>query len=268
MSTREGCPGGPADRGRASALGRVADLAGVDRAVLGDVAKKALRAVALPSEYVGEHAHLSYAATTYGVQGATVDAAHTILSDATSAAGVYVGMIRGRETNRLHVVAESLADARVQFVSATERDLADCGLDHATAQVVEAVCGLIADGPVQRVNEAVAKLTEIAEQAEWAAARWAQTAERFDAQAHGLSNGRAGARRDRRAARSTGRGRRKARAAPHRRGTACLGRTSSRNPSGARPPRHRRGPSGRDGDRRGQRNAEAAGTRGDRASGE
>ena len=32
------------------------------------------RTVALPAEYVAEHAHLSYAATAYGVQGATVTA--------------------------------------------------------------------------------------------------------------------------------------------------------------------------------------------------
>ena len=61
---------------------------------------------------MGEHAHLSYAATAYGVQGATVGGSHTTLSEATSAAGVYVGMTRGRETNRLHVVAEDIADAR------------------------------------------------------------------------------------------------------------------------------------------------------------
>ncbi|WP_240423022.1 hypothetical protein [Leucobacter sp. wl10] len=56
-------------------------------------AGKHLRTVALPAEYVGEHAHLSYAATAYGVQGATVDASHTMLSGATSAAGVYVGAL-------------------------------------------------------------------------------------------------------------------------------------------------------------------------------
>ena len=55
------------------------------------------RTVALPAEYVSEHVHLSYAATAYGVQGATVNTSHTMLTEATSAAGVYVGMTRGRE---------------------------------------------------------------------------------------------------------------------------------------------------------------------------
>lgn len=54
--------------------------------------------IALPAENVEEHAHLSYAATAYGVQGTTVDGSHTVLSEATSAAGVYVGMTRSRST--------------------------------------------------------------------------------------------------------------------------------------------------------------------------
>lgn len=92
---------------------------------VGDPAKKARRTVALPGEYVAEYAHLSYAAIAYGVQGATVDSSHTMLSEATSAAGIYVGMTRGRATNRLHIVAENLADARAKFVTAMERDPAD-----------------------------------------------------------------------------------------------------------------------------------------------
>lgn len=49
--------------------------------------RKRQRTVLLPAEYVAEHAHLSYAATAYGAQGATVTGSHTILTDATSAAG-------------------------------------------------------------------------------------------------------------------------------------------------------------------------------------
>ena len=138
--------------------------------------------VALPAEYVGEHAHLSYAATAYGVQGATVDASHTVLSETTSAAGVYVGMTRGRQTNRLHIVAANLADARAQFVTAMERDPADRGLDHATAQAAEAVQGLIADGPVRLGTDELARLDHEVERAEQAAQRWEQTAHRFDVQ--------------------------------------------------------------------------------------
>lgn len=140
------------------------------------------RTVALPAEYVSEWAHLSYAATAYGVQGATVDASHTMLSEATSAAGVYVGMTRGHQQNRLHVVAEDIADARAQFVEAMERDPADRGLDHATQQAIDAVQGLINDGPVQLVTDELARLTAEAERAERLAERWEQTAAGFDAQ--------------------------------------------------------------------------------------
>lgn len=144
--------------------------------------RKSPNTVALPREYVGEHAHLSYAATAYGVQGATVDAAHTVLGEATSAAGVYVGMTRGRQTNRLHVIAADMADARAQFIDAMERDPADRGLDHATRAAQEAVRGLTADGPVRVVTEELARLDREAERAERAAARWEQIAARLDAQ--------------------------------------------------------------------------------------
>ncbi|MGP5054684.1 MobF family relaxase [Brachybacterium paraconglomeratum] len=144
--------------------------------------RKNPRTVALPSEYVGEHAHLSYAATAYGVQGATVNGSHTMLSEATSAAGVYVGMTRGRETNRLHVAAENIADARAQFIDAMERDPADRGLDHATRAAQEAVRGLISDGPVRLVTEELARLDHEAERAQRAAERWEQIAARLDAQ--------------------------------------------------------------------------------------
>ncbi|WP_447589454.1 MobF family relaxase [Microbacterium lacticum] len=144
--------------------------------------RKNPRTVTLPSEYVAEHAHLSYAATAYGVQGATVTASHTVLSEATSAAGVYVGMTRGRETNRLHVVADGISDARARFIKAMERDPADRGLDHATAQAVEAVGGLVADGPVKLVTEELARLDQEVERVQRQAERWEQIAARLDTQ--------------------------------------------------------------------------------------
>jgi len=116
------------------------------------------RTVRLPAEYVAEHTHLAYASTVYGVQGATVPGSHTVLSDALDAAGVYVGMTRGQETNRLHIVAADVDDAREQFTAALERDRADRGLVAATQTAREAVAGLAADGPVRLVNAAKARL--------------------------------------------------------------------------------------------------------------
>ncbi|PCC35859.1 TrwC relaxase [Brachybacterium sp. JB7] len=136
--------------------------------------RKRQRTVRLPAGYVAEHAHLSYAATSYGVQGATVTASHTILTEATSAASVYVGMTRGRDQNLLHVVAENLADARGQFIEAMERDRADHGLTDATRRATEQVAGLVEDGPAKLVNTEIAALIEQAETAEAQAERWQQ----------------------------------------------------------------------------------------------
>ena len=138
--------------------------------------RKRQRTVRLPAEYVAEHAHLAYASTAYGVQGATVPASHTVLSDALDASGVYVGMTRGQETNRLHVVAADVDDAREQFVVALERDRADRGLVAATQAARESVAGLVDDGPVRLVNAERAGLAEQIERADRATAWWKQAA--------------------------------------------------------------------------------------------
>lgn len=128
--------------------------------------------VALPAEYVAEHVHLAYASTAYGVQGATVDSAHTVLSDALDAAAVYVGLTRGSGRNELHVIAADLAGARAQFVEAMGRDRADRGLTDATARANEAIAGLVKDGPISMVSEELARLDGLAEKAEQRAAWW------------------------------------------------------------------------------------------------
>jgi len=144
--------------------------------------RKRQRTVRLPAEYVAEHAHLSYAATAYGVQGATVTGSHTLLTDATSAAGVYVGMTRGRGQNLLHIVAESQEQAREQFAAAMERDRADRGLTDATERAAEAVRGLVDEGPVRLVQTERARLTQLIERAEQHAALFEQATDRFAAQ--------------------------------------------------------------------------------------
>lgn len=87
--------------------------------------------VRLPAAYVREHTHLAYASTEYGVQGATVQAGHGVVTDASSASAVYVAATRGREANTLHVVAESPEQAREVFVDAMGRESGDRGIEHA-----------------------------------------------------------------------------------------------------------------------------------------
>ena len=103
-------------------------------------------------------------------------ASHTVLSDALDAAGVYVGMTRGQDANRLHVVTADLDDAREQFVLALERDRADRGLAAATRAAREAVAGLAADGPVRAVTIERARLGEQIEHAEREASKWERAA--------------------------------------------------------------------------------------------
>lgn len=140
------------------------------------------RTVRLPAEYVTEHTHLAYASTAYGVQGTTVPASHTVLSDALDASGVYVGMTRGQQSNKLHVVAADVDDAREQFVAALERDRADRGLVAATQAAVQAVAGLAADGPVRVVNTERGRLVSQIERAERQAEKWEQALVALDRQ--------------------------------------------------------------------------------------
>ena len=140
------------------------------------------RTVTLSAEYIREYTHLAYASTAYGVQGATVDESHTVLSDALNAAGVYVGMTRGRTRNRLHIVAADLDDARDQFTNALERDRADRGLAEGTRAAQEAVHGLVLDGPASFVNQEHVRLTRQIKHAEEQVRKWERAASTLDQQ--------------------------------------------------------------------------------------
>jgi exodeoxyribonuclease V alpha subunit len=85
----------------------------------------------LPADYVRRHVELAYATTVHGAQGETVDQAHLLIGDATGAAAAYVGMTRGRHHNTAHLVADTLDDARAQWIDVFSRDRADLGPDYA-----------------------------------------------------------------------------------------------------------------------------------------
>jgi len=91
----------------------------------------------LPAAYVRQHVELAYARTVYGAQGDTVDRAHFVLGEQTGAASAYVAMTRGRDANTAHLVAESLEDARDQWVGVFSRDRADLGPSRAAARAGE-----------------------------------------------------------------------------------------------------------------------------------
>jgi hypothetical protein len=62
--------------------------------------------VSLPADYAREHVRLGYAATAHGHQGDTVDVSLTVVTAATTHRSLYVGATRGRDLNRLLVVAD------------------------------------------------------------------------------------------------------------------------------------------------------------------
>ena len=93
----------------------------------------------LPTEYVHQHVELAYASTAYGAQGQTVDTAHVVIGEHTSAAAAYVAMTRGRQHNTAHIVAESVMDARTQWTTVFARDGADLGPAHASWMAGQAI---------------------------------------------------------------------------------------------------------------------------------
>jgi len=93
----------------------------------------------LPSDYVRQYVELAYATTAYGAQGSTVPVSYVLIGDHTGAASAYVGMTRGRERNVAHLVAESVEDARKQWVDVFGRDRADLGPAHARGLAADAL---------------------------------------------------------------------------------------------------------------------------------
>ena len=81
----------------------------------------------IPAEYATRFVELAFATTVHGAQGETVDHAYVAIGDTTGAAAAYVSMTRGREHNTAHLVAESVEDARKQWMAVFGRDRADLG---------------------------------------------------------------------------------------------------------------------------------------------
>jgi hypothetical protein len=104
----------------------------------------------LPADYVRDHVELAYATTAYGAQGTTVPSAHVSVGDHTGASSAYVGMTRGHENNTAHLVADSLEEARRQWVEVFGRDRADLGPAHAARLAAEAVERYGPDAPRAR----------------------------------------------------------------------------------------------------------------------
>ncbi|SFB78228.1 conjugative relaxase domain-containing protein, TrwC/TraI family [Nocardioides terrae] len=93
----------------------------------------------IPAEYATRFVELAYATTVHGAQGETVYRAHFAVGDTTGGPAAYVAMTRGRNGNTAHLVAESVQDARTQWVAVFGRDRADLGAAHAKQQAIDAI---------------------------------------------------------------------------------------------------------------------------------
>ena len=91
----------------------------------------------VPAEYAREHVELAYATTVHGAQGETVSRAHVALTDSTGAAAAYVSMTRGRTDHTAHLVAETLKDAKQQWIDAFARNRSDLGPTRAREAALE-----------------------------------------------------------------------------------------------------------------------------------
>ncbi len=80
---------------------------------------------------------LAYAQTTHGSQGITADSVQQLHSEQLDAAGLYVGLTRGRYEQQLVMVAGSEAHAREQFVATTGRDAPALTIHRAQEQARE-----------------------------------------------------------------------------------------------------------------------------------
>ena len=101
--------------------------AGVELVSLNDSGDKRT----VDQEYVAEHVHLAYASTVHGVQGETTDEA--IVGPGVNAAGLYVGMTRGRARNEALVVATETSSAAEVLADSMQRGLQEVSMADAVA---------------------------------------------------------------------------------------------------------------------------------------
>ncbi len=80
-------------------------------------------------DYAAEHIHLAYASTVHGIQGETVH--HSYVGPGVDAAGLYVGMTRGRDRNTAITIARGTKRAIEQLADTMMRGRIEITLDDA-----------------------------------------------------------------------------------------------------------------------------------------
>lgn len=78
-------------------------------------------------DYAADHVHLAYASTVHGIQGETTDA--SVVGPGVDAAGLYVGMTRGRSHNEAIAIARTDAAATNQIAESMMRGIPEVSID-------------------------------------------------------------------------------------------------------------------------------------------
>nr|WP_240977934.1 AAA family ATPase [Planctomonas sp. JC2975] len=78
-------------------------------------------------EYATQHLHLGYASTVYGAQGETTD--RSLVGPGVDAAGLYVGLTRGRESNNIILTAPNTRAAKTALIDMLQRGTIEATID-------------------------------------------------------------------------------------------------------------------------------------------
>jgi len=116
-----------------------------------------LRKVSLA--YAESHIHLAYATTVYGVQGETTD--RSLVGPGVDAAGLYVGLTRGKKQNSVVLVAPSEDAARSELVGLMQRRTVEETIEKSRAaarselrRAAQSAAGQTVDAPVRHAASA------------------------------------------------------------------------------------------------------------------
>ncbi|WP_454110198.1 AAA family ATPase [Leifsonia shinshuensis] len=99
-------------------------------------------------EYAISNLHLGYASTVYGVQGETTE--RSIVGPGVDAAGLYVGLTRGRSQNEVIVLAGSVEAAKTELAATMQRHLSEETIEKSRAaarQEIRRAARIDARGP-------------------------------------------------------------------------------------------------------------------------
>ncbi len=115
--------------------------------------------VRLPADYVARHVELGWAVTGYGSQGVTVDHGISVIEPASTRAGIYVGMTRGRGRNVAWILDPTGIDDSEEIFAAAIARPANSLTAHAVREQLHRNRGqVVAEDPVERAAAQLARL--------------------------------------------------------------------------------------------------------------